>query len=311
MLTKIVLKIADIIVELKSRFALEKLTKEEQGLQTQERFDNFYYTGRKRPDIRIRVEIADKLPRIYETDPVFITYHFEDGSENWRLLRKGKLFVYKSPLKDKKQLMLVNENLNRVTAHLLPKKNKGRVWNITDIIYDFLQVLLIQYLARRNAGIFAHAVGVKDSNGRGLLFAGKSGCGKSTTARLWHKHAGGKVLNDDRVIVRKIRGKFFIYGSPWHGEFSDYLAARMERAALEKLFFIYHSPTNRARQVFQREAFNLLYPAIFPVFWDKACLENIVSFSQDLIKGVPCYHLGFANDRKVIGLVRKIDANIR
>lgn len=305
-MTKIVLNIADIIIEMKSRFALGELTTEERRLQTPERFDNFIYTGSKRPDIRIRVEIAGKLPRIQKAKPVFITHHFEDGSENWRLLRKGNILVYRSPLKDKKQLILVNKNLDRVVAYLLPKKGKGRVWNITDIIYDFLQVLLIQYLARRNEGIFTHAVGVKDSGGRGLLFAGKSGCGKSTTARLWHKHSGAKVLNDDRIIVRKIGGKFLIYGSPWHGDFSDYLASRIERAALEKLFFIHHSARNRARPVFRKEAFNLLYPALFPAFWDKACLENIVSFSHDLIKSVPCYRFGFVNDRKVIGFVRKM-----
>ena len=305
MQTEVKLKIADIVIELQSDFALGQLTNEEQRLQVAERYKNFFYTGRKRPDIRIKVEIVDKLSRIYKAEPVFITYHFQDGSENWRLLKKGNSYVYKSPLKDKKQLMLVNKSFDRVTAYLLPKKGKGRVWNIDDIIYDFLQVLLIQYLAQRNEGIFTHAVGVKDLDGKGLLFAGKSGCGKSTTARLWYKHTGAMVLNDDRIIVRKIRGKFFIYGSPWHGDFRDYLASRIERAALAKLFFIHHSPQNRARKVLQKEAFNLLYPALFPAFWDKACLENIVSFSHDLIKNVPCYRFGFLNDRKVIGFVRK------
>lgn len=304
--TEVKLKIADIVIKMRSNFALGELTKEEQRLQAPERFDNFLYRGSASPDIIITVEIADKLPRIYKTEPVFITYHFEDGSENWRLLKKGNAYVYKSPLKDKKQLMLVNKSCDRVDAYLLPKKDKGRIWNICDIIYDFLQVLLIQYFAQRNEGIFTHAVGVKDLDGKGLLFAGKSGCGKSTTARLWYKHTKAMVLNDDRIIVRKIKGKFFIYGSPWHGDFSDYLASRIERAALEKLFFIYHSPRNIAGQVFQKEAFNLLYPALFPVFWDKACLENIVSFSQDLVKSVPCYHFGFLNDRKVIGFVRKM-----
>ncbi len=307
MKTEVKLKIAGVIIEMQSSFAFEQLTREEQRFQVAERFKNFFYEGKEDPHIIIKVEIVDRLPQIRKTEPVFITYHFEDGSENWRLLKKGNTYIYKSPLKDKKQLMLVNETFDRVTAYLKPKKDKGRVWNTSDIIYDFLQVLLINYFALKKRGIFTHAIGVKDLDSKGLLFAGKSGSGKTATARLWHKHSKAMVLNDDRIIVRKGNGKFFIYGSPWHGEFSDYLASRIESAPLEKLFFIHHSLKNTIKRISKKEAFNLLYPALFPTFWDKECLENIVSFCQDLIRSAPCYSLGFVNDKKVIGFVRKIE----
>jgi hypothetical protein len=167
-------------------------------------------------------------------------------------------------------------------------------------------VLLINYFAQRNAGIFTHAIGIRELDGKGLLFAGKSGSGKSTTARLWYKHSKAMVLNDDRIIIRKLKDKFFIYGSPWHGAFSDYLISRIESAPLEKLFFIYRAPKNTVRQIPKKEAFNLLYPTLFPTFWDKGCLENIVSFCQDLIKKTPCYKLGFVNDNRIIRFVRTI-----
>jgi hypothetical protein len=291
---------------MQSKFALKQFTEKEQGLQVSERFDNFSYSGEGKPDILINIEIVDKLPQIYNTKPLFITYHFQDGSENWRLLKKGNTYVYKSPLEDKKQVILVNETFDRVKAYLLPKKDKGFVWNTTDIIYDFLQVLLINYFAQKNEGIFTHSIGIKDLDGKGLLFAGKSSAGKSTTARLWHKHSKAMVLNDDRIIVRKNRDRFFIYGCPWHGDFSDYLVSRIESAPLKKLFFIYHAPKNIVREISRKKAFNLLYPALFPTFWDKKCLENIVSFCQDLIKNVPCYSLGFVNDKRVIEFVKKI-----
>ena len=299
------LRIADIIIQMQSKFGLEQLTEEEQKVQVTERFDNFSYSGKKRPDILINVEIVDRLPQIRNTKPVFITYHFQDGKENWRLLKKDNTYIYKSPLEGKKQLALINETFDKATAYLLPKKDKGFVWNTTDIIYDFLQVLLINYFAQRNLGIFTHSVGVKNLNSKGLLFTGKSGCGKTTLAKLWHNHSKAMVLNDDRIIVRKLNGKFLIYGSPWHGDFSDYLASRIESAPLEKLFFIHHAPKNKAREISQKETFNLLYPALFPTFWDRECLDNIVSFCQDLIKSVPCYRLGFVNDKKIIEFVRK------
>ncbi len=312
------LKIADTVIRMQSRFPQKQLSAEEQKLQVAERFDNFFYKGSQRPDILIDIEIADKLPAISNTKPVFITYHFQDKSENWRLLKKGDTYIYKCPLEDKKQVMLVNKTFDRVKAYLLSKKNKphemadtpisrgkGKAWNTSDIIYDFLQVLLINYFALNNQGIFTHSIGVKDLDGKGLLFTGKSGAGKSTTARLWHKHSKAMVLNDDRIIVRKLNGKFFIYGSPWHGEFSDYLASRIESALLKRIFFIHHSPKNIATGISSKQAFNLLYPALFPTFWDKQCLENIAAFCDDLVKNVSCYSLGFVNNKKIIGFVKK------
>lgn len=306
-MAKVKLKIADIIIGIESSFALERLAKREERLEHNERFKNFFYQGKAKPNIRIKVEIVNKLPKIDKPEPLFITYHFQDGSENWRWLKKGNSYIYKSPLKDKKQLMLVNKTFDRVTAYLLPKKNNARAWSITDIIYDFLQVLLINYFAHKKEGIFTHAVGIKDLGGKGLIFIGKSGAGKSTAARLWHKNSKAMVLNDDRIIVRRSSGRFFIHGSPWHGEFSDYLKSRIESAPLERLFFIHHSLKNEAKQISEKDAFNLLYPALFPTFWDKDSLENIISFTGDLIKCVPSYSLGFVNNKKVIGFVRKVN----
>jgi len=306
MKTKVKLKIADIIIEMQSEFGLEPFTENEQWRRLPERFNNFFYNSMQKPDIRIKVEIVDKLPRIDKVKQVFTTYHFQDGSENWRLLKKDNTYIYKSPLKDKKQVMLVNKRFDRITAYLLPKKQKGRVWRIDDIVYDFLHVLLINYLALHKKGIFVHSIGVKDLDGKGLLFAGKSGCGKTTTAKLWDKHSRAMVLNDDRIIVRQLNNKFFIYGVPWHGEFSDYLYSKIESAPLKKIFFIHHAPNNTIRQVSQKEAFNRLYPALLPTFWNKEHLENIVSFSQDLLQNVSCYSLGFLNNKKVIGFIRKV-----
>lgn len=304
--TTIKLKISGIVIEIQSRFLLEAFTEDEQKQRLPERFNNFFYTGKQKPHISIKVRIVDKLPQKHKTKHMFITYHFQDNSENWRLQRKGHTYIYKSPLEGKEQLMVVNKTFDRVTAHLLPKEKKGYVWRIDDIIYDFLQILLINYFALRKEGIFVHGVGVKDLNKEGLLFAGKSGCGKTTSARLWHRYSKAIVLNDDRIIVRKLKGKFFIYGSPWHGEFRDYFYSRIESAPLKKLFFIYHAPKNNLRRILQKEAFSRLYPALFPPFWDKKCLENIVSFCQDLLKSIPSYRMGFVKNKNVIGFVRGI-----
>ncbi|MBN1405167.1 MAG: hypothetical protein JW946_01455 [Candidatus Omnitrophica bacterium] len=301
---EIKLKIAGIVIRMKSRFAKEKISKKEQKDLFYGRFKSFIYKGKKAADIEIEVDIRQALPRIKKSKDIFITYHPQDGKENWRLFKNRNLYIYECRLKTKKQVMLINKNLNRVKAYLLPKKGKLFVWSFTSIVYDFLQVLLINYCAMKKTGIFIHGIGVKDTDKRGFLFAGPSGAGKTTTARLWHNHSRAFVLNDDRMIARKFGNKFFIYGSPWHGDFSDYLASKVGRALLDKLFFIYHAKKNILSKISEKEAFKLLYTSSFPAFWDKDCLENIASLNTDLINSVKCLKLGFTKNKSIIKFIR-------
>ncbi|MDD5565851.1 MAG: hypothetical protein PHG31_03030 [Candidatus Omnitrophica bacterium] len=303
---RIRLKIADTIISLESDYELETLNREEMRTQSPQRFKNFIYKGNTKPHISIEVKVKKSLPVINGLKNVFISYHPQDSRANWQLLHNGNSFYFRSLIKGKLQLMKINKGFNRVIAYLLPKKEKGSTWNYIDIIYDFLQVLLINYFALHTQGVFVHSIGVKDRDASGLLFAGKSGSGKSTTARIWHAHSHAMVLNDDRIIVRKTNGSFAIYGSPWHGEFSDYLISRIESAALKKLFFIHHAPHNTVRQIGEREAFHNLYPTLFAPFWDKGLLKNTVAFSSDLIKHTSCFSLGFVNNKRVIDFVRRI-----
>jgi hypothetical protein len=64
--------------------------------------------------------------------------------------------------------------------------------------------------------LLLHACGVV-RGGRGFVFFGASGSGKTTTARL-SLAAGGAVLSDDLVILKKDGGAWWVYGVPFRGE---------------------------------------------------------------------------------------------
>ena len=245
--TKVNLTIAGITVQLRSRFPLIDCRREEIQSFGFCRLKNFLYRKDSNCDITIRVRVVRRLPEITGGKKIFITRHFQDKSENWRWTEHGSMYVYQCTLEGKEQLMLVDRSFTRVSAYVLPKEGNREVWSVLDIVYDFLQILLINYLALYNKGIITHSVAVRDTDGSGLLFCGKSGAGKTTTARLWHRYSRALVLNDDRVIVRKSNNGFSIHGSPWHGGFNDYLASRLEEARLTRIFFLYHGKKNTAR----------------------------------------------------------------
>jgi hypothetical protein len=301
------LKIAETVIMMQSLFPVEKLTEEEKKERAIERFDSFFYPRDEKCDILVEVEMVNELPQFPEARPLYITYHHINKNENWRLCKIDNGYIYKSPLKEKNHLMVVNEKFDSVTAYILPKEDKGWVWNVFEIIDQFLQVLFIHYFALRKEGIIIHAAGIKESDGRGLVFAGKSRCGKTTMARLWHRYSNAKILNDDRIIVRQQEGKFFMYMPPWYGDFNDYFVSRMKSAPLDKLFFIHQSSKNTSKRISYNETFHLIYPTVFSSFWSKEYLENIVSFCENLVRNVPCYKLGFVNDENVIEFVRKVE----
>lgn len=299
-MNRIKLKIADVIIGMRSEFPIEA-SKTKGGF----RYKNFIYKGSKPLDICIEVFLVKTLPLIgNDTKKVFATHHFESGELNWALFKNTNYYVLREYPEGKKQHYIIRSDFCKARAYLLRKKKNKLSWAISDIIYDALQIILIQYLCQKG-GIFTHAMGIKDKDGKGLLFVGKSGRGKSTAAKLWHKHSGAKVLNDDRIIVRKFNNRFFIYGTPWHGDFYDYLASRTERARLSSIFFINHSRINNATPM-KKRIFKFFYPCIFPTFWDSGGLKNIIATSHSLIKNVPCFRLGFRKSKEVIGFARRI-----
>ncbi len=165
--------------------------------------------------------------------------------------------------------------------------------------YPLGELLFLTLLAEER-GVLLHASGVGDG-GRGLLFCGVSGAGKSTLTRLWQEHAEATPLSDDRVIVRKRAGRFWAYGTPWHGD-APVISARS--FPLECVFVIGHAPANSVRRLGSAEAATSLLARSFPPFWDVQQMAFTLAFLDELVRAVPCYALGFVPDQSVVEFVR-------
>jgi hypothetical protein len=161
------------------------------------------------------------------------------------------------------------------------------------------QFLMAIFLARRRAGVILHACGVVDG-GRGLVFCGVSGAGKSTLARLW-QDAPVILLTDERLIICRVNGRFWMFGTPWPGEAQ---ISSPERAPLEKVYIINHSPKNSLHALASPVAASQLLVRCFPPFFDQIGLQNILELLAQIAEEIPCYDLGFAPDRDLVDFVR-------
>lgn len=179
----------------------------------------------------------------------------------------------------------------------------GEAWNtngrLSPLGYPLEEVLTVNLLAR-GRGVLLHASAVRDGE-RGFLFSGVSGAGKSTMASLWEGRPGVKLLSDDRVIVREREGRFWAYGTPWHG--SGRIASP-ERMPLDAIYVLRHASENWAVGLHPLDAASRLLVRSFPTFWDAEGMAFTLRFLADLCRTVPCHDLGFVPGEEAVEYLR-------
>ena len=157
--------------------------------------------------------------------------------------------------------------------------------------YCVNNALMLLY-AFRTAGMSTlemHAsVTVKD--GKGFLFLGQSGTGKSTHSSLWLKNIPGThLLNDDNPVVRVFDdGHVTVYGSPWSGKTPCY---RNLSYPLGGIVLLSQAPYNRIHRLSGIQAYVALVPSISGKRWDKQIADGLHQTEDALAKTVPTWHL--------------------
>jgi hypothetical protein len=96
--------------------------------------------------------------------------------------------------------------------------------------------LILYYLSTRTESLLVHASGVFDG-ASGRIFSGFSGVGKSTMAGIWQK-SGAQVINDDRLMLRKINGRWWMFNTPM------YYTDAPKKAPLDFIYLPFHSVEN-------------------------------------------------------------------
>jgi len=224
-----------------------------------------------------------------------------DSGTNWSLYRdEGKYILQNCSFSSGNQpekLIVLKPDFKSGDIYLTNDKSyRSPPFDITR--HTLIQTLII-FLLSRGRGVMLHACGINDC-GEGYLFVGRSGYGKSTLARLWSK-SSASILSDDRIIVREIDGRFFMYGTPWQG---DTKLSSKEKVLLKKIFFLKHAKQNTAKKIPPMEATSFLLARSFPTFWDKKGMDFSLRFCSQLANSIPSYELGFLPDYSAIDFIK-------
>ncbi|MGE5280359.1 MAG: hypothetical protein ACM3L6_06425 [Deltaproteobacteria bacterium] len=244
------------------------------------------FVSRKRPDVLLRFQPGRgtrRRQRILFRTPGYWTLSQAQGARSRRLLEvRGR------------------------TLTTDPDFVRGRVyvsrgWKRFPFGFPLDELLMINVLGR-GRGLLVHACGLKTADGRGLLFLGNSGAGKSTTARLWKDEPGVTFFSDDRLILRRIGGRFWMYGTPWHGDARVYSP---QRVALTRIFFLKHASQNSVTRLTGAAAAAHVLKRSFPAFWDKEAMAFSLRFCDTLVRHVPCYEFGFLPDASAVDFIKR------
>jgi hypothetical protein len=162
-----------------------------------------------------------------------------------------------------------------------------------------LDEVLMANLLGRGRGVELHSCGVIDHAGRGHLFVGQSGAGKTTVARMWGDDAR-EIVSDDRVIVREEDGLLWMHGTPWHGEAK---LASTSRAPLAAVYLLAQAKENELRELPPAVAVARLFGCTFPPFHNAEAIAFTMSMLERIVSRVPVRELRFTLDRAALELI--------
>ena len=136
--------------------------------------------------------------------------------------------------------------------------------------------------------LLMHAsVTMKD--GKGYLFLGKSGTGKSTHSQLWINNIGGcSLLNDDNPALRVVDGVTRVYGTPWSGKTPCYRNLDVPVGAIVDL---HQAKKNAIKRQSMVEAYASIYVSFSGYRFIKSMANGFHATNEKIVSSVPCYSL--------------------
>ena len=164
--------------------------------------------------------------------------------------------------------------------------------------------LMIQYtFVTAGLGTLLLHASVTRYEGKGNLFFGVSGTGKSTHSRLWHEFVpGSDLMNDDNPVIRYEDGRFLVYGSPWSGKTLCY---RNVVAPVNALVRLEQFPENRIARLEPLQAYASVIAAVSTIRWNHGIMDLLVPTIERVAMTVPCYHLRCRPDEEAVQVCKQ------
>ncbi len=239
-----------------------------------------------RYEIPLRAERVFNAPYVEEINGVRI----KNRDDFWDVYKDNEDLYISTifPLSSEKKKAILKFSLETNIWDLWFEGND----NTVDPMEYPLDGLILYYLTVIHGDIMIHASGVNKS-GRGYIFSGVSGKGKTTMAKLWES-CGASVIHDDRLIVRKIGNSFRMFNTP---VYNDDVPADSQ---VNSIFIIAHGYSNKVNHIKGAGAVSLVMANCIQHNWGTELISRLLNSVSLLCDSVPVKRLSFTPDNSVI-----------
>ena len=163
-------------------------------------------------------------------------------------------------------------------------------------------MLLFAFASAARQALEMHA-SVVMHGGRGFLFLGRSGTGKSTHSSLWLKYIEGtELLNDDNPVIRIVDGTVRVFGTPWSGKTPCYKAQDVPVGAIVRL---HQAPENSIERLGTVQAYASVMASCSGFRPIRSLADAQHETLAAIATGVPCYELGCLPDEAAARLCQQ------
>ena len=170
--------------------------------------------------------------------------------------------------------------------------------NEGDVVFGFNNTLMVIFTmcTAKSGTLLMHSATV-ENNGKGYMFLGVSGQGKSTHSDLWVANIPGSTLiNDDNPVIRIAEdGTPVVYGSPWSGKRPIYKNVHYPIggfAAIEQ------DKQNRIHKESIPAAFGILLSSCSTMKFDKEIHIKICGTVSKVLDRIPVHTLHCRPDKE-------------
>lgn len=208
---------------------------------------------------------------------------------------KLNLKKYVSDKKDPEQIRITEEKIKTVYKYKIIPNPALHEYITTGLAFARA---LLDY-----NGFCLHSSAIAVDN-KAVLFAAKSGTGKSTHTRLWREYFGEDkaiMINDDKPAIRLMDdGVFYAYGTPWSGKTDLNTNVKVPLAAI---VLLERSDTNWIEPVLLREAVMQIYVhSLKPEDGDKDKTMKLMDIVGKTAEKIPVYRMGCTISQEAVKL---------
>ena len=256
-------------------------------------FTHFTVDSTQEADITIECRNNDSLPPFENAEKVFTSAN--DELKFYEIYRRGDDLIFR--VFDQQ-----NQTCIQQTALLDGGLKRWIIWSeetdgvLEPLVFPMAPILL-HYAVLTADAVMMHASGVFDGE-KGRLFSGFSGAGKSTISGIW-KQQGNILINDDRLIIRKEKGEYFMYNTPM------YYPDDNKKSPLHAVFLIRHAPENVINRMAGAAAVSSVMAFSIQNNYDTRFVQHHLDFFANMCSQIPVFQLGFVPDEKVVNFIKE------